>query len=180
MLLQRIARIPCLIAAALGACPALSIAGQASAHGPGGHASAPATKPAPAGQTTFGIAGNPTKVSRTIDVDALDTFRYSPDRLEVRRGETVRFVVHNKGNLQHELVIGTMQELQRHAELMQQSPEMEHEAPHMVHVAPGKASEIVWQFNRAGTFKFACLIAGHFEAGMVGTIAVVRAARPAK
>jgi uncharacterized cupredoxin-like copper-binding protein len=42
----------------------------------------------------------------------------------------------------------------------------------MSHVPPAEAGEVVWRFNRAGTFKFACLIAGHFEAGMVGTINV--------
>ena len=90
----------------------------------------------------------------------------------MKRGDTIRFVMHNKGRIQHEIVIGTMKELQEHSELMKKFPEMEHEAAHMLHVAPGKTGEIVWQFNRAGTFNFACLIAGHFEAGMVGTIIV--------
>ena len=43
----------------------------------------------------------------------------------------------------------------------------------MAHVPPGKTGEIVWTFNRAGEFEFACLIAGHYQGGMVGTIKVV-------
>ena len=37
---------------------------------------------------------------------------------------------------------------------------------------PGKTGEIVWTFNRPGDFDFACLIAGHYQAGMVGKIKV--------
>jgi len=55
---------------------------------------------------------------------------------------------------------------------MRKHPNMEHDEPYMVHVASGKRGQIVWQFNRAGAFEFACLIPGHFEAGMRGTITV--------
>jgi uncharacterized cupredoxin-like copper-binding protein len=72
----------------------------------------------------------------------------------------------------HEIVLGTPAELQKHAELMKKFPEMEHEAPHMVHVKPGKRGDIVWQFTKPGQFQFACLIPGHFEAGMVGQVSV--------
>jgi len=130
------------------------------------------TKAIKAEQTPFGIAGNPNKVSRAIDVDAHDTFRFSPDKLTIKRGDTTRFVMHNKGNVMHEMVLGTMPDLKKHADLMKKFPDMEHEEAHMVHVAPGKSGDIVWQFNRPGTFYFACLIAGHFEAGMVGTVVV--------
>jgi uncharacterized cupredoxin-like copper-binding protein len=74
-------------------------------------------------------------------------------------------------------VIGTQQALDEHAALMLKFPNMAHDEPYMAHVAPGKAGEIVWTFNRAGDFGFACLIAGHYQAGMVGRITVV--ARPA-
>ena len=82
-------------------------------------------------------------------------------------------MMRNRGNILHEIVIGTPQELEEHAALMKKFPEMEHEAPYMLHVPPGKSGEIVWRFNRPGTFHFACLIAGHFEAGMVGVVVVL-------
>mgnify|MGYP001952322792 FL=1 len=50
---------------------------------------------------------------------------------------------------------------------------MEHDEPYMAHVAAGKAGDIVWHFNRAGSFDFACLIPGHYQAGMTGTITVL-------
>lgn len=152
---------------------ALIASTSALAHGDSAHDTVPgAKKNAPAEQTGFGIAGESSKISRTIDMDALDTFRFTPDKLAVKRGETIRFVMRNKGKIQHEIVIGTMAELKEHAALMQKFPEMEHEGANMAHVAPGKSGEIVWTFNRPGTFNFACLIAGHFESGMVGTIVV--------
>ena len=94
------------------------------------------------------------------------------DRSSPRRGETLRFRVQNAGKEMHEFVIGTKAENAKHAELMIKFPNMEHDEPYMAHVSPGKTGEIVWTFNRAGTFEFACLIAGHYSAGMVGTINV--------
>jgi uncharacterized cupredoxin-like copper-binding protein len=70
------------------------------------------------------------------------------------------------------MVIGTLAELQEHAALMKKFPDMEHDEPWMAHVKPGATQEIVWQFNRAGEFNYACLVAGHFEAGMVGKVIV--------
>jgi uncharacterized cupredoxin-like copper-binding protein len=98
--------------------------------------------------------------------------RFTPALMDVRQGETVRFVLHNDGQTLHEFVIGTRQELEQHAALMKKFPGMEHDEPYMAHVAPGKSGQIVWTFNRAGDFDFACLIAGHFDAGMVGRIKV--------
>lgn len=68
------------------------------------------------------------------------------------------------------MVLGTAEELKKHAELMKKFPGMEHEEPHMTH-KPGKSGEI-WQFTQAGEFQFACLIPGHFEADMVGKVTV--------
>jgi uncharacterized cupredoxin-like copper-binding protein len=140
------------------------------------HSDAP--HPRPAGplrqeQKDWGIAGEAKQASRTIEVGMADNMRFSPDHIDVRLGDTVRFVVRNRGRVMHEFVIGTASENARHAELMLKFPDMEHDEPYMAHVAPGKTGEIVWTFNRAGGFEFACLIAGHYQAGMVGSIRVV-------
>jgi uncharacterized cupredoxin-like copper-binding protein len=116
-------------------------------------------------------------VSRTVDIAMGDDMRFKPDRIEVREGQTLRLVVRNRGQLLHEIVIGTRAELDTHAALMKKHPGMEHDEPYMAHVNPGQRGEIVWHFNRAGEFDFACLIPGHYEAGMVGRL-VVRPARP--
>jgi uncharacterized cupredoxin-like copper-binding protein len=70
-----------------------------------------------------------------------------------------------------------MEELKQHAALMKKHPGMEHDEAYMAHVRPGKRGEIVWQFTRAGEFYYACLLPGHFEAGMVGKIVVAPARR---
>ena len=123
-------------------------------------------------QKDWGIAGDAKAVRRTIRLKMDDQMRFSPDKLVFKQGETVRLVVQNKGKLLHELVIGTREELDAHAALMLKFPTMAHDEPYMVHVNPGKTGELVWTFNRAGEFEFACLIVGHYSAGMKGTISV--------
>jgi uncharacterized cupredoxin-like copper-binding protein len=141
------------------------------AHAHGDNKRAPAAE-AVAEQTAWGVAGKPAQITRTIELDMADTMRFIPDKLTVQEGDTVRFVVRNTGRMLHEMVIGTPAELAKHAALMARFPNMEHDEAYMVHVDPGKTGEIVWHFNRAGSFEFACLIAGHYEAGMRGTLTV--------
>ena len=124
-------------------------------------------------ETAFGREGDPKKVTSTIKVGMSDKMRYTPDELTVKLGDTVRFQVKNSGKVLHEMVIGTMDELKKHAELMKKHPGMEHGAPYMAHVRAGKTGSIVWQFTKAGEFHYACLVPGHFEAGMIGKVTVV-------
>jgi uncharacterized cupredoxin-like copper-binding protein len=123
-------------------------------------------------QKEFGVAGDPTKVHRTIKLVMSDDMRFTPTRIKVKEGETVKLLIKNKGKVMHEVVIGTATSLQQHAAMMRKFPTMAHEAPYMAHVKPGGIQEIVWTFNRPGHFDFACLLPGHFEAGMVGKIEV--------
>ena len=123
---------------------------------------------------TLGKPGDPAKVSRTINVTMSDAMRFQPDKLTVKRGETIRFKVNNTGKVKHEMVLGTIKELKEHAALMRKFPEMEHADPNQISVGPGETGELIWQFTRAGTFDFACLVPGHFEAGMKGKVAVKR------
>ncbi len=127
---------------------------------------------AKAEETPFGKAADPRKAARTVRIDMADTMRYTPAEITVKRGDTVRFVASNKGKVMHEMVLGTREELARHAEEMKKHPGMEHDEPHMLHVPPGKRGELGWRFTRAGEFYFGCLVPGHFEAGMVGRIFV--------
>lgn len=140
----------------------------ARAHG----TSHPKPGPVKREQQDWGIAGDRQDARRTVTLRLLDTMRFVPDRVQVRRGETVRFVVVNEGKLKHEFVIGTEAALKAHAVLMEKFPDMEHDEPWMAHVDPGQRAEVVWTFNRPGTFAYACLIAGHYSAGMTGTLTV--------
>lgn len=162
----------------IAACAALLSAstsfahGTASGHSPsasghGGHA--------PTGlqaQMPWGQAGRAQDVTRTITVVMDDQMRFTPAHLVIQKGETVRLQVENAGQVMHEMVLGTPASLDAHAQMMLQMPGMPHEAPYMAHVAPDAQGDVLWSFNQAGTFDFACLIAGHFEAGMRGTITV--------
>lgn len=125
-------------------------------------------------ETAFGREGDPGKVSRTIEVDMSDNMRFSPAEVNVKQGETVRFRVRNSGRVMHEMVLGTMQALKEHAAMMQKHPEMEHDEPHMAHVAAGRTEAMVWQFTKPGRFYYGCLVPGHLQAGMIGTVNVTK------
>jgi uncharacterized cupredoxin-like copper-binding protein len=124
-------------------------------------------------QKDWGIAGDAKAARRTIALRMGDNMRFTPSMIKVKLGETVKFTIKNSGNMLHEFVIGTKKELDEHAALMLKFPNMEHDEPYMAHVPPGKTGSIVWTFNKAGEFDFACLIAGHYQAGMVGNITVL-------
>jgi uncharacterized cupredoxin-like copper-binding protein len=124
-----------------------------------------------AAETSFGRAADPAKAQRTIVVETRD-FEFSPSEITVKAGEIVRFVVSNAGKHPHEMVLGTMQDLKEHNEMMKQHPGMHHDEPHMAHVAPGKSGVIGWQFTKPGEFYFGCFIDNHFEIGMIGRIRV--------
>jgi uncharacterized cupredoxin-like copper-binding protein len=131
-----------------------------------------ATGPVVKEQKPWGIAGEPGMARRTVEIRMGDDMRFTPSHIDVRLGETLRLRATNKGQVMHEIVLGTRDELMAHAEMMKRFPDMEHDEPYMAHVPPSRRGDIVWTFNRAGDFEFACLIAGHFEAGMRGTIRV--------
>jgi uncharacterized cupredoxin-like copper-binding protein len=143
----------------------------AQAHGER-HGAHPSQGPVVKEQKSWGIAAEPAAARRTVEIRMSDDMRFTPRHLDVREGETLRLRAVNRGQVMHEIVIGTREELQAHAEMMKKHPDMEHDEPYMAHVAPGQRGDIVWTFNRPGDFEFACLIPGHFEAGMRGTIRV--------
>lgn len=157
-----------IIAAALSATSASTVFAHGDAH-------AKKAGPVKKEQKPWGIAGDEKAVKRTINFSMTDNMRFTPDKLEVKQGETVKLVVKNDGKIMHEFVLGTKKELDEHAALMVKFPNMEHDEPYMVHIGPGKTGQIVWNFNKAGSFDFACLIAGHYPAGMVGKVTVLAA-----
>ena len=97
---------------------------------------------------------------------------FIPDKVEVRKGEQIRFMLRNSGLLEHEFLLATTEENLKHAELMKKFPDMEHDEPNGKRLKPNGTSEVVWRFTKAGTFEYGCLIPGHREAGMLGTVIV--------
>jgi uncharacterized cupredoxin-like copper-binding protein len=122
-----------------------------------------------------GEPGDPRKPARTVLVTMKEgegRMLFVPDRLEIKRGEQIRFILTNTGVLEHEFILASTEDNLRHAKDMKERPHMTHDDPNGRRVAPSKKSEIVWKFTKAGTFEYGCLIPGHREAGMTGTVIV--------
>jgi uncharacterized cupredoxin-like copper-binding protein len=122
-----------------------------------------------------GERGDPKKPARVVNVKMFEgdgKMGYEPARIEVRRGEQVRFVLQNNGEEDHEFVLGTTVENRKHAEVMKKHPHMEHDDPNARRVMLHGNGELVWRFTRRGEFEFACLIPGHYEKGMFGKVVV--------
>ena len=122
-----------------------------------------------------GEPGNPKKPSRSVLVTMREgdgKMMFVPEKLEIKRGEQVRFLISNVGELAHEFVLASTEDNLKHAELMKKYPDMEHDDPNGKTVQPKAKSEIIWRFTKKGEFEFACLIPGHREAGMTGKITV--------
>jgi uncharacterized cupredoxin-like copper-binding protein len=137
----------------------------------------PALALADAGHTHFsaGVPGNPKRPARVIEVTMKEgdgKMEYVPSRVEVKRGEQIRFVLKNAGELAHEFILATTAENLKHAEEMKKNPEMEHDDPNSKTLQPKASNEILWRFTKRGTFEYGCLIPGHREAGMTGIVVV--------
>jgi uncharacterized cupredoxin-like copper-binding protein len=115
-------------------------------------------------------------VSRSIDVRMDDQMRFTPSNLSVQAGETIRFVVHNTGQTNHEMVLGSDDDIRIHAQAMAQGAGAAtghaHSTGPAITVAPGQTGELVVRFAAATTLQMACLIPGHYEAGMRGKVTV--------
>lgn len=120
----------------------------------------------------FGKASDPASAVKTIEVDMTDALHFVPARIEVKRGEPIRFVVRNQGRLMHEMVIGTEDSLSQHAAVMKKFPGMEHAEPYMAHIAPGETGDMGWTFTQPGEYVYGCLVPGHYDGGMIGRIVV--------
>lgn len=120
----------------------------------------------------IGQPGQASQVTRTLEVAMSDSMRFSPSNIVVKAGETIKFVLTNRGQVKHEFVLGTDKELKEHYQQMLKFPEMEHDEPNMITVTPGKTGVVIWTFTQAGTVDFACLLPGHYGAGMKGSVVV--------
>ncbi len=153
----------------------LKLAGLAFALSAGGALAGPGAAGHHDGEVAYGKPGDPKKPARLIQIamgEKDGKMHFIPNRIEIRRGEQVRFQLRNNGELDHELVLATLEENLKHAIEMQKNPDMEHDDPNAKRLAPKKTGEIVWVFTKAGQFDFSCLIPGHREAGMAGTVVV--------
>ncbi len=151
-----------ILVAALGS-PAL-----ASGNHAGGHGEAMAV----------GEPGKKADATQTIRVTMKETddgkMIFTPSTFKVRRGQTVVFAIKNAGELDHEFVLDQEDKIIEHKAAMEKFPEMEHDDPNAIRLEPGKSGEIIWKFTNDGTFKIACLVPGHYDAGMHGDVTVAK------
>ena len=138
-----------------------AMAGGAVAHDWGGQAE----------WNAFGQPGKAGAATRTIAVTAGD-MHYSVKAVDVARGETIRFVVTNRGPSKHEFVIGNRNFHTQHIKEMEAMPDMAMDEANSIDLRPGQTKVLVWRFTKAGEFLFGCDIPGHFQAGMVGRLHV--------
>jgi len=143
---------------------------RASAHGDhaahGGHS---------AQSFEAGEPGDASKPFRTIEIimrDGAGTMSYAPDRIDAKRGEQIKFVLRNEGQVDHEFLIDSFGNNAKHKAEMEKNPEMDHEEPNGARLKPADRKELLWRFTKAGTFEFACLLPGHYETGMKGVVVV--------
>jgi len=161
------------------------------AHMKGGHGGETG---GPGNSLDFGEAGKASEVSRNIEVIMQENY-YTPEKIDVKAGETIRFKIHNKGELVHEFNIGTANMHATHQKEMEMMIEhgvleadkinfkmmkmdmgdqktMEHNEPNSVLLEPGKSKEVIWKFTKSTELEFACNVPGHYESGMIGKIRV--------
>lgn len=122
-----------------------------------------------------GELGDPNKPARTVKVTMEEEGKkmlFDPPVIEVHKGEQIRFVLFNEGTESHEFVLATAAENRQHAEVMKEFPHMVHDDPNAKRVDVFNEGQLLWKFTKTGEFEYACLIPGHYEAGMHGTIIV--------
>ena len=140
----------------------------------------------------IGEKGDPNKVDRTVKIKMYDNY-YEPNVIKVKKGETIRFIVENLGELVHEYNIGTkemhvehkqeMQKLVDHEIIladkidkikMKKMSKMDHSFGHShansVMLEPKEKGEIIWKFSKDINLEMACNVPGHYESGMVGKL----------
>lgn len=133
--------------------------------------------------SAFGVKGDPKKAARTVRIEASEIM-FAPKSIEVKTGETIKFVLVNKGEQAHELTVGdgAYQDVARKMMTMMTEMGMDPSSPEhaTMHAGagntaiaqPGQSKEVVWTFSKPGNFEFSCNMIGHSEAGMKGTISV--------
>jgi uncharacterized cupredoxin-like copper-binding protein len=122
-----------------------------------------------------GEPGDAARPFRTVEIlmrEGDGTMSFAPVRIEARKGDQIKFVLRNEGQLEHEFLIDSVANNQKHKAEMEKMPDMDHEEPNGARVKPAARKELIWRFTKPGTFEFACLIPGHYEAGMKGVVVV--------
>ena len=72
----------------------------------------------PASMSMIGEKGDPNKIDRTVNIKMYDNY-YEPNLEKIKKGETIKFIVENLGEMVHEYNIGTKEMHIKHQSEMQ-------------------------------------------------------------
>ncbi|MDC0856116.1 cupredoxin domain-containing protein [Candidatus Pelagibacter sp.] len=140
----------------------------------------------------MGEEGDPAEVSKVIIVKMYDNY-YEPSKFEIKKNQTIKFIVYNYGELVHEFNIATKEMHFKHQpemmkmaeneilladridkkkmkELSKKDHSMSHSHSNSVLLEPNQSAEIIWKFNTDADLEAACNVPGHYEAGMIAKI----------
>jgi uncharacterized cupredoxin-like copper-binding protein len=145
-----------------------------------------------ASMKAIGVKGNAANVDRVVTVLMYDNY-YEPNLIKVKKNETIKFLVHNKGELVHEFNIATKEmhlkhqpemmkmveneillvdkiDKQKMKEMSKKNPAMAHSHSNSVLLSPGEKGQIIWKFSNSVDIEAACNVPGHYDAGMIAKI----------
>ncbi len=122
---------------------------------------------------TDGTPGKPADVKRTVRIEATDN-AFNVKQIQVRAGETIKFIISNAGYATHEFAIASRKENEEHREMMRQMPNMVHHDPNVITIEPGETKELLWKFGKDRNVEFSCNIRNHAEQGMHGVFRVMQ------
>ena len=140
----------------------------------------------------LGEKGDPSEVSKVIIVKMYDNY-YEPNKFEIKKNQTIKFIVYNYGELVHEFNIATKAMHLKHQpemmkmveneillidkidrkkmiELSKKDHSMGHSHSNSVLLEPRQSAELIWKFNTDAELEAACNVPGHYEAGMIAKI----------
>ena len=145
-----------------------------------------------ASMNMIGEEGDPNKIDRVVNIKMYDNY-YEPNIVKIKKGETIKFIIENLGEMVHEYNIGTkemhikhqpeMQKLIDHEIIlvdkidkikMKKMSKMDHSLGHShansIMLEPKSSGELIWKFSKDINLEMACNIPGHYESGMVGNL----------
>ena len=140
----------------------------------------------------IGEKGSEESVDRVIKVSMYDNY-YKPNKFKIKKNETIKFVVENKGKLVHEFNIATKEMHFKHQpemmmmveheilladqidkkkmmEMSKKNPAMAHSHSNSVLLSPGEKAELIWKFSNTVDIEAACNVPGHYDVGMIAKI----------
>ena len=145
-----------------------------------------------ASMSMIGEKGDPNKIDRTVNIKMYDNY-YEPNLVKIKKGETIKFIVENLGEMVHEYNIGTKEMHIKHQPEMQKLVDQEillvdkidrvkmkkmskmdhslgHSHSNSIMLEPKTSGEIIWKFSKDVDLEMACNIPGHYESGMFGKL----------